>query len=41
MISRRIHIPDLVRQSLAGNARVSFPGGKEVRHVDHGPDISG
>jgi len=18
-----------------------FPGGKEVRHVDHGPDISG
>lgn len=34
-------IHDLARQPASFAVRVSFPGGKEVRHVVHGPDISG
>jgi hypothetical protein len=41
MISRRINSLTQRAKSLAGNALASFPEGKEVRHVDHGPDISG
>jgi len=41
MTGRRILIHDLARQPASIAVRVSFPGGKEVRHVVHGPDISG
>ena len=40
MINRRIHIPDAMRAYLAGMRMAVLPERKEVRHVDHDPDIS-
>jgi hypothetical protein len=41
MTERRIHIPDAMRALLAGMRMAVLPERKEVRHVVHGPDISG
>ncbi len=40
MNASRPLIHDLARQPAKHIVRVSFLGGKEVRHVVHGPDFS-